>query len=341
MQQTIQCWCGNTSHTDFSADYLRCHQCNTLISKTSLEPNQTVVKNDEEDFYGKKYWLSYQCDEHGYPDILKRTRTDLSERCIHWLRTALKYKLPPAKSLELGCAHGGFIALLRQVGYDASGLEMSPTIAELAKDTFDVPMLVGPLEQQQLLPSSLDMIVLMDVLEHFPDPTQTIKRCFNLLKQDGILIIQTPRFPDMTHAEMLEKQDPFLEQLKAGEHLYLLSQQSVEKFFREISPEPVHIQFEPAIFDHYDMYFVVSREPLHANTDEKIDDYLSTNIHTRLIQALLDTANQRDEYIKLYQQADVDRIGRLRQIEQFQQQFSNRVKQKLRNLWKKLRNQPL
>ena len=56
-------------------------------------------------------------------------------------------------------------------------------------------------------------IALMDVLEHLPDPAGTMRRCLDLLKPDGVLIIQTPCYPpDAVYEDMVERNDPFLQQ---------------------------------------------------------------------------------------------------------------------------------
>ncbi|NEO94351.1 MAG: class I SAM-dependent methyltransferase, partial [Moorea sp. SIO3G5] len=128
MTQTLRhiCWCGNTELTEFSPDYFVCYQCGTLVSKTGLRTEQIRVQDDNHDFYGKEYWLSHQTEHYGFPDIRQRARQDLPERCLHWLRTLMAYKLPPAKVLELGCAHGGFVAMMGWAGFEAMGLELSP-----------------------------------------------------------------------------------------------------------------------------------------------------------------------------------------------------------------------
>lgn len=315
MQHAISCWCGNHALDVFSPEYLRCISCNTLVSQVGLTPEKIVVKNDEEDFYGKNYWLSHQSEDLGYPDIFRRSRTDLSERCLHWLKAILKYKFAPATSIELGCAHGAFVGLLRQCGFDAQGLEMSPWIAEFARNTFQIPMHTGPIEEQTIPSASLDMIAMMDVLEHLPNPIATIRKCLDLLKPDGILVIQTPNYPiEKTHAQMVANNDVFLAQLKSDEHLYLFSQDSIESFFQHVSDAPIYIQFEPAIFSQYDMFMMVSKQPLKTHSEEAIQQFLSSSPQTRIVQAMLDLAEQRDSYIRLFQQADMDRIARLETI---------------------------
>jgi len=261
VNQTLHCWCGNADLAPFSPAYLKCAACETLVTTQLPARDFVQVTDDERDFYGREYWFSHQEKDLGFPNIKIRARTDLAERCLHWLRTVLKYKLPPGQVLELGSAHGGFVALLRWAGFDATGLELSPWVVQFAHKAFGVPMLLGPVEDQQIKPASLDIITLMDVLEHLLDPVGTMRHCLELLKPNGILVIQTPCLPERrSYEDMVAQSDPFLEQLKEKEHLYLFGQRSIREFFGRLGID--HFAFEPAIFAHYDMFLVVSRAPL-------------------------------------------------------------------------------
>jgi 2-polyprenyl-3-methyl-5-hydroxy-6-metoxy-1,4-benzoquinol methylase len=264
------------------------------VSQVGLSIEQLTVRDDSQDFYGREYWFSHQELDLGFANITSRARLDLSERCLHWLRAVLKYKLPEGKALELGSAHGGFVALLQQAGFEATGLELSAWVVDFARKTFDVPMLLGPIEDQQIELGTLNVIAFMDVLEHLPDPVSTMRRCLELLKPDGVLVIQTPCCPrDTTYDTMLATGSPFLDQLKSNEHLYLYSQASVRKLFQDLKAE--HLVFEPAIFGHYDMFFVVSRQPLAINTSQAIEEALSHSVSGRMVQALLDKAAEVDQ----------------------------------------------
>ena len=213
----------------------------------------TDVADADTDLYGKNYYQKHLSEKYGYPDFATRVRTDLPERCLYWLRTLLKYKIPPARVLELGSAHGGFVAMSHWAGFDSTGLELSPWLADFAHATFDVPMLTGPIEKQAVEPGSLDVVVLMDVLEHLYDPIGTIRHCLHLMKPEGILLIQTPSFPqNKSYEKMKEEKDSFLLQLKEAEHVYLFSKNSIGKFFGQLGVK--YIEFETAIFSHYDMF---------------------------------------------------------------------------------------
>jgi 2-polyprenyl-3-methyl-5-hydroxy-6-metoxy-1,4-benzoquinol methylase len=272
------------------------------------------VADDELGFYGREYWFGHQEKELGFPNIQIRARTDLAERCLYWLRTALKYKHPPGQVLELGSAHGGFVALLRWAGFDATGLELSPWVVQFARKTFGVPVLLGPVEDQQIEPASLDMIALMDVLEHLTDPVGTMRHCLELLKPNGILLIQTPCLPEgRSHENMVAQGDRFVELLIEKEHLYLFSQRSIKELFARLGAE--HVVFEPALFAYYDMFLVVSRAPLVVHRPVTVERALSATSSGRMVQALLGLGGKLDDLKQRYAEAEQDRAARLQVIE--------------------------
>ncbi len=314
MNSTHPCWCGQTVLADFSPDYFCCESCQTLVVKNWPPAERFEVNSDAGDFYGRGYYESHVVQDYGLPALPERARNDLNERCMHWMRTVLKYRLPPARTLELGSAHGGFVALMRWAGFDATGLELSPWLVEYAKSAFGVPMLTGTIEEQNLEPASLDLILHFDVLEHLPDPRRTMRRCMELLKPDGFMIVQTPCFPvGRTYEEMVRNKDRFLEQLKPAEHLYIFSRQSLVRLFSELGA--AFLYFEPAIFNDYDMFTIVSAHELSPHTEQEGTEVLLRQPQGRIVQALLDANSQYKELAHRYDESEADRRARLHLLE--------------------------
>lgn len=308
------CWCGNSEFLPFSTEYEKCVVCGTLVSQQSLTDEQLVVVDDETDFYGQRYWLGHQADDLGFPDIYARARNDLTERNLHWLRTLLKYSPPPARILELGSGHGSFVGLMAQAGYDASGLEVSAWVVEFGKKTFGVPIALGPIEDQSIAEGSLDAIVSFDVLEHLPDPVATMDHCLGLLKPNGVLLIQTPRFRDeMSYAQLVADDSPFLGMLQPDEHLFLFTESSVKRLFARIGAE--HILFEPAIFADYDMFFAVGRCEAKVGPHAQSETALSATPGGRIVQGLLDLKERESALTDIYRIADADRTRRGASVE--------------------------
>ncbi|MGD0389339.1 MAG: class I SAM-dependent methyltransferase [Tepidisphaeraceae bacterium] len=297
----VQCWCGNNDLTPFGEGYHRCDVCQTLVSGRLGQMRDSRVTDDSTDYYGSDYWFGHQTVDLDCPDIIARMRSDLAERCVHWLRSLLQFKLPPAKILEIGCAHGGFVAMLRQAGFDAAGLELSPSIVRLATETFQVPVLTGPIEDQAIGPHSLDAIVMMDVLEHLPDPLGTLGRCFDVLKPDGILLVQTPAYPERKSlGELRDARHKFPMMLDRNEHLFLFSKRAVRDLFRRLGAP--HVEFIPAIFSFYDMSFAASSESIEQLDPEEQSAALCRTVSGRFMQALLDLDQRRLNLLAKYRE---------------------------------------
>ncbi|MEK7408683.1 MAG: glycosyltransferase [Acidobacteriota bacterium] len=313
MSQARHCWCGNEALEAFSPEYLLCAACQTLVAAQMPDPKDLLPTEGEQGFYGRQYYESYLTGELELPSLSERARTDLAERCLHWLRALLKYKLPPAKVLELGSAHGGFVALMRWAGYEATGLEVSPWLVDFARESFGAPMLLGPVERQELEPQSLDAVLLLDLAEHLPDPAGTIRHCLRLLKPDGILLIQTPRYREgRSHERMVAEDDPFLKMLTAPQHLYLFSRQSIQRLLGGLGAGQV--EFEPAIFAAYDMFLAASRMPLPAVPQPEIQQALGAAPSARLVRALLDVDERWGELARRHTDSEADRAARLEVI---------------------------
>lgn len=329
MQATQKvCWCGNSELKPYGPEYASCSSCGTLVSSVGLEAEQIPVKDDDEAFYGKNYWLGHQVDDLGYTDIHQRARADLPERCMHWLQTLLRYKLPPARVLEVGCAHGGFVALMRSVGYDATGLELSPWVVDFARQTFAVPVLQGPIEEQKQSGELFDAIVLNDVVEHLPDPVGTLGECARRLKKDGILVIQMPCYPEGTsYQELLARHDRFLEQLKGKQHLNLFSRRAAKQLFEKLGFS--ELEFPRAIFDHYDMYLVASRSPLQKQDIRSLVPAMTSTPAGRVSLAWLELLMRHDE-------CEVDRAARLGVIHRLESAFHATLDHRLRSFCKRI-----
>lgn len=100
--------------------------------------------------------------------------------------------------LDIGCASGGLLALLRpRAGYLA-GLEPSATAAHAAAQVAD-HVVQGALEERELPfgPGSFDLVVLGDVLEHLADPAAGLERAASWCRPGGGTVLVS--VPNVAH----------------------------------------------------------------------------------------------------------------------------------------------
>jgi SAM-dependent methyltransferase len=110
--------------------------------------------------------------------------------------------------LDIGCAGGAFPVAARDCGFDVVGVEPSHWLADFAKRTYGLDVRQGILEDQRFPERSFDVITLWDVIEHLPQPTETLKLVHSLLKPDGMLFVNYPDIHSAA-ARLLGKRWPF------------------------------------------------------------------------------------------------------------------------------------
>jgi 2-polyprenyl-3-methyl-5-hydroxy-6-metoxy-1,4-benzoquinol methylase len=123
--------------------------------------------------------------------------------------------LPASKSariLDAGCGDGALLWWLQQLGYPASGVEVSGEQVAIAKslgveDIAEAELGAYLVER----PATFDVIVVRNVLEHFPkdELIEILQRIVTALKPGGRMIAQVPngqspfagriRYGDFTH----------------------------------------------------------------------------------------------------------------------------------------------
>jgi SAM-dependent methyltransferase len=295
------CWCGGELGEAIGQYYRCCKECGAAVLAQPPGPEHFDVSDDARDFYGKRYWTDYSRSRH-LPDIQERVRSDLSERCLFWLERLLEVVRPPGRALEIGCGHGGFVRLMRELGFDAVGTELSGWVVDFAKQTFDVPVLRGRLETLDLEPG-FACIAAFDVLEHLSDPLDTARRCGDLLAPDGVLLLQTPWY---------RGEGPDWSMFQEDEHIHLFTEAAVRLLLERAGFRDALVR--PSLFP-YDMLVVASRGRLHPRTTDEIEGSADWRLPVAF-RSLLDLSRQASRVREDLATADVDRAARLAQVEE-------------------------
>lgn len=180
--------CGQPARLDFKTqdhnrkiteeifDYYRCISCGFIF----LSP----VPVDLGRFYPTEY---YEVPKNE-AELAARAEKLQSSKLDVLLRFATKGSL-----LEIGPAYGLFAFLAKRAGFDVTGIEMDARCCDFLRNMVginvvegsDVPTLLATLPK-------FDVIVLWQVIEHLPDPWETMKLAALHLAPEGVLIVDTP-----------------------------------------------------------------------------------------------------------------------------------------------------
>jgi len=97
--------------------------------------------------------------------------------------------------LDIGCGAAVYLKKLQSEGWTVHGLDNSDFACQIAAVNIGKENVFhGDLNLPGFLDKSYDVITLWHVIEHLPDPKETLKSCRRLLKDDGVLIIACPDF---------------------------------------------------------------------------------------------------------------------------------------------------
>jgi SAM-dependent methyltransferase len=184
--------CGSTSHTRLyevnAVPVLKCDNCGLVFAGESSTPEELV------ELYDSGYYEDP--DDVGYAGYAAA-----EERKRHHDRTLLaqiEELVEPGRLLEIGCAYGYFLDEARKRGWEVRGVEPSEHAAGEARSRFGLDVAGEPFTELAAEPGSLDAIVLWDVIEHLPNPRETLAQAFVWLRPGGILGLSTGDIGSLT-----------------------------------------------------------------------------------------------------------------------------------------------
>lgn len=101
--------------------------------------------------------------------------------------------LPPsANVLEIGCATGSLLSVVREHGHKTVGIDLSRRFAEAARRIHDLKVIAGDFMTLELEPESFDAIILLGTASNMQDLQSALSRIGSLLKQNGFVLFNFP-----------------------------------------------------------------------------------------------------------------------------------------------------
>jgi SAM-dependent methyltransferase len=99
--------------------------------------------------------------------------------------------LPVGRALDVGCGGGGNTGVLRDLGWDVTGLEYSPVAATLAASR-DLSVVRGDARRLPVADASMDLGMSTDMWEHIDDDQAVARETVRVLRPGGRALVAVP-----------------------------------------------------------------------------------------------------------------------------------------------------
>jgi 2-polyprenyl-3-methyl-5-hydroxy-6-metoxy-1,4-benzoquinol methylase len=188
--------CGNPEPHDLlvRVDGLRLVRCSRCgLAYVNRRPRFSVLRAlyDSSYFTGEGQCASY-VDYVGGDLRAYREKTHLgfivADRISHFC------PLQGARWLDVGCAIGTLLRIARDRGAVVEGIDVSHEAVAFARKHFGLNLHAGTVEEAAERCLSFEVVTLVDVIEHVPDPVGTLRSISRLLQTGGLVLFVTPNF---------------------------------------------------------------------------------------------------------------------------------------------------
>jgi SAM-dependent methyltransferase len=161
--------------------------------------------------------------------------------------------------LDVGCATGDFLVAGRAAGFEVEGLELSTWSCAVARErglTVHQETLSRLAEERG---PQFDVISLIGVIEHFPEPRAEMANIARLLRPSGIVVMWTGDVSSWL-ARALGRRWWYWQ----GQHIQYFTQKSLSVLARSAGLEPIATERYPFAATHATLSNSLRRYPLHS-----------------------------------------------------------------------------
>jgi SAM-dependent methyltransferase len=184
---------GEKAHAHHPAFWLnKCHNC-SFVQPSALPDDPDYFSLLYQQQWGEKFLNEYY--DYGDKDYIFAT-----------ILRQLNKLVPsshPRTLLDVGTFLGRFVAMAREQGWDAEGLETNCPAVAVARARTGGTIHQGTAETLASLGRKFTAVVFTDVLEHIPDPVTVLRSLQHLTAPGGVVAIKVPHGAAQRHKERL------------------------------------------------------------------------------------------------------------------------------------------
>lgn len=149
------------------------------------------------------------------------------------------------RMLDVGFGAGGLLRAAKRHGWEAHGVEFSRAAVDRARAMGSDHIQLGDFREVTLEEGSYDAVVMMELVEHLPDPLPYFARAARVLRPGGVFYLTTPHGRGLSGRLLGASWSV----LRPPEHLQLFSRRSIARMARSAGFQNVNV-FTQGLLPH-------------------------------------------------------------------------------------------
>ncbi len=222
-----------------------CRRCGLVWSNP--RPGEDEVRR----YYSTEYRLDYK--GQAAPSLRQVARS--ARGALNRYRSLSPYLRDGVRVLDAGAGGGEVVYVLRQLGFDASGLEPDERYARHAREVLGVPVATGFVQDAEFPAGRFDVVTMYHALEHVEDPFAILTRLRGWMAERGVLLIEVPN----VEATCISPSRRF-----HFAHFYNFNRGTLEGLGRRAGFEPIETTMSPDGGNLTTVFRAASQQPAGA-----------------------------------------------------------------------------
>jgi 2-polyprenyl-3-methyl-5-hydroxy-6-metoxy-1,4-benzoquinol methylase len=184
--EVIKCpYCNENEHTPFrkNADIVKCASCGLVYLRTRMTSKAMY-----------EFYQSFASGKsHMTPPYKVEEAKDSPLRREFFVNESIYFQQKKKGVwLDIGCGWGALLMYVRELGYVPIGIEVTRNCVDFATMQLQIPVSNSQFTDSVISASSCQVISMVHVLEHLPNPKETLSKIFKTLAPGGVFCGMVP-----------------------------------------------------------------------------------------------------------------------------------------------------
>lgn len=234
MNQDIPCnLCGGTDYKVMfkqgvaqAAQIVSCTKCDLMFAS----PRAQLVDHENYERFEAEGLLKGVTTDPAHPYRWRFDKESFQVRDFDQSRKTLEKLYPNGGSMvEVGSGLGYLLREFKDKGWDVLGVDPWKELPAHTREIHDFETIPTTLEAAKLPDESADVVVMLHVIEHVPDPVASMQEIYRILKPGGHMVLETPRY-DTLMFKLMGKRE---RSLRMNGHIYFFSDETLRNTFKK------------------------------------------------------------------------------------------------------------